>query len=105
MTPSPEFPPDSIENPTEVTAWRGGQVNPPASGGTKEMPPTRGSIDLAYEQISREWRDTPWRQPLIALLTALDWQVRSLDQPHSTDEDLIRRISELRSQIWLSPER
>ena len=67
-----------------------------------QVPRTRDDIDLAYEQIDRDWRDTPHRQPLIAKLTALDWQVRTLDHEHPTDQALLHRISVLRSQIWLS---
>ena len=104
MTLCPEPAPDSIETLNGATTSPGEQVDPATSGGTRQMPQTRGGIDLAFQQIARRWRDTPRRQPLITQLTALDWQVRCLDRQHPSDAELIRRISELRSQIWLSSE-
>lgn len=65
---------------------------------------TRWGIGMAYARIAQQWRDTPYRQTLIAELTALDWRVRTLDVELPTDAELIRQISLLRSQIWLSPD-
>ena len=74
----------------------------PGTGGIGGVPMTRHLIDLAYERINRGWREVSRRQPLIAELTALDWHARALAEPHPVDDNLIGRISALRSQIWLS---
>ena len=64
----------------------------------------RHGIDLAVENIGHQWRATPHRQLLIAQLTALDWQARTLDDDQPVDLELIGKIGLLRSQIWLSSE-
>ena len=64
----------------------------------------RHGINLAIEHIDRHSRDARRRDPLITELTALDWQLRSLDDGQPVDNNLLTQISRLRIQIWLSSE-
>ena len=93
--------------PATLSAAAAPALGPPTEDdgvGVGTAPTTREGIDLAYQQISRRWRDVPRRRGLITELTALDWQARTLHEGEPADEELIGRISILRSQIWLSSE-
>lgn len=104
MPSDQQFSSPVLDTATDVGDLLPLQARIPVGGRFAQQLPARRSIDLALEQIDRQWRDTPRRRTLISELTALDWRARTFEDGYPVDQDLIRRIGALRSQIWLSPE-